>query len=80
MAAWGANFNFSIWYIEISGVDDQDFVQKTYDDYITVSAFYLFPFVFCVSINEYILLHHPKVPREGNNQIVSQTPETTQLH
>ncbi|CAG8451778.1 448_t:CDS:10 [Paraglomus occultum] len=35
MAAWGANFNFSIWYIEIRGVDDQDFVQDAYDDYIT---------------------------------------------
>lgn len=28
VAAWGANFNFSIWFIKIMGITDQAFVDK----------------------------------------------------
>ncbi|KAJ3106961.1 Muskelin 1, intracellular mediator containing kelch motif [Phlyctochytrium planicorne] len=34
LVAWGANFNFSIWYVEIRGVSQTDIVEKAYWDYI----------------------------------------------
>ena len=29
LLAWGTNFNFSIWYLELRGIDDQEIVQQT---------------------------------------------------
>ena len=37
LLAWGANFNFSIWFIELKGICQQDVVQKAYWDYVTVN-------------------------------------------
>lgn len=37
IAAWGANFNFSIWCVEIRGISDSKVVQPAYDDFIRVS-------------------------------------------
>lgn len=35
--SWGPSFNFSIWYMELSGVDDQHFVKPCMNWYNTVS-------------------------------------------
>ena len=37
LLAWGANFNFSIWYIELRGINDHSVIQKSYKDFINVS-------------------------------------------
>ncbi|ORX89838.1 hypothetical protein K493DRAFT_64679 [Basidiobolus meristosporus CBS 931.73] len=34
LMAWGANFNYSIWYVELRGICDAAFVEKTYTEYI----------------------------------------------
>ncbi|KAF9187936.1 Muskelin 1, intracellular mediator containing kelch motif [Haplosporangium sp. Z 767] len=34
LMAWGANFNFSIWHVEVKGVPDPELVQETYFKYI----------------------------------------------
>ncbi|KAJ3217804.1 Muskelin 1, intracellular mediator containing kelch motif [Dinochytrium kinnereticum] len=34
LVAWGANFNFSIWYVEIRGICQRDIVEKAYWNYI----------------------------------------------
>ncbi|KAI9001723.1 Muskelin N-terminus-domain-containing protein [Gaertneriomyces semiglobifer] len=34
LLAWGANFNFSIWYIEMQGISRSDVVDKAHKDYI----------------------------------------------
>jgi hypothetical protein len=34
LMAWGANFNFSIWYVELRGVSDGSLVQRAHQDYI----------------------------------------------
>jgi hypothetical protein len=34
--AWGANFNFSVWFVELRGVQDPSVVDKVYSDYISV--------------------------------------------
>ncbi len=36
LLAWGANFNFSIWYLELHGTSDTDLVQRVYQDYVKV--------------------------------------------
>ncbi|KAL1924690.1 uncharacterized protein VTP21DRAFT_4344 [Calcarisporiella thermophila] len=33
LMAWGANFNYSIWYVELNGISDPSIVQKAYTDY-----------------------------------------------
>ncbi|CAG8469113.1 3784_t:CDS:10 [Funneliformis caledonium] len=35
LVAYAPNFNFSIWYIELKGIRDQEVVQKVYYDFIT---------------------------------------------
>ncbi|CAB4386012.1 hypothetical protein RhiirA5_492663 [Rhizophagus irregularis] len=35
LVAYGPNFNFSIWYVELKGIRDQEIVQKAYYDHIT---------------------------------------------
>ncbi|KAF9427905.1 Muskelin 1, intracellular mediator containing kelch motif [Entomortierella beljakovae] len=32
--AWGANFNFSVWHVEVKGIPDAELVQDTYFQYI----------------------------------------------
>ncbi|KAF9933335.1 hypothetical protein FBU30_005738 [Linnemannia zychae] len=32
--AWGPNFNFSIWHVEVKGIPDPELVQETYFQYI----------------------------------------------
>ncbi|TPX71748.1 hypothetical protein SpCBS45565_g00878 [Spizellomyces sp. 'palustris'] len=34
LLAWGANFNFSIWYVELRGICQSEIVEKAYWDYI----------------------------------------------
>ncbi|KAG0236670.1 Muskelin 1, intracellular mediator containing kelch motif [Actinomortierella wolfii] len=34
LMAWGANFNFSVWFVEVKGIDDPEIVQETYFQYI----------------------------------------------
>ncbi|ORZ16107.1 Muskelin N-terminus-domain-containing protein, partial [Lobosporangium transversale] len=34
LMAWGANFNFSVWHVEVKGVADPGLVQETYFQYI----------------------------------------------
>ncbi|KAJ3300279.1 Muskelin 1, intracellular mediator containing kelch motif [Borealophlyctis nickersoniae] len=34
LLAWGANFNFSIWYVELRGICNPEVVEKAYWDYI----------------------------------------------
>jgi hypothetical protein len=36
LLAWGANFNFSVWFVELMGISQVDSVQKIYKDYIQV--------------------------------------------
>lgn len=36
LMAWGANFNFSIWYVELRGISDTDLVAKAHQDYLNV--------------------------------------------
>ncbi|KAJ3316887.1 Muskelin 1, intracellular mediator containing kelch motif [Boothiomyces sp. JEL0866] len=33
LLAWGANFNFSIWYVELRGHNQPDIVEKAYKEY-----------------------------------------------
>ncbi|OUM65195.1 hypothetical protein PIROE2DRAFT_7825 [Piromyces sp. E2] len=35
LVAWGTNFNFSIWYVELKGHSQQHIVEKLYNDYIS---------------------------------------------
>lgn len=37
MMAWGPNFNFSVWHVEVKGIPDPELVQETYFQYINVS-------------------------------------------
>lgn len=37
LMAWGANFNFSIWHVQVKGIPDPEMVQETYLQYINVS-------------------------------------------
>ena len=41
LMAWGANFNFSIWHVQVKGVPDPEIVQDTYSQYINVGGPYL---------------------------------------
>ncbi|KAF9147139.1 Muskelin 1, intracellular mediator containing kelch motif [Linnemannia schmuckeri] len=34
LMAWGANFNFSVWHVEVKGIPDTELVQETYFQYI----------------------------------------------
>ncbi|KAF9120101.1 hypothetical protein BGW39_011659 [Mortierella sp. 14UC] len=34
LMAWGANFNFSVWHVEVKGIPDAELVQETYFQYI----------------------------------------------
>ncbi|KAF9976699.1 Muskelin 1, intracellular mediator containing kelch motif [Actinomortierella ambigua] len=34
LVAWGPNFNFSVWFVEVKGIDDPELVQETYFQYI----------------------------------------------
>ncbi|KAG0046379.1 Muskelin 1, intracellular mediator containing kelch motif [Gryganskiella cystojenkinii] len=34
LMAWGANFNFSVWHVEVKGIPDPELVQETYFQYI----------------------------------------------
>ncbi|KFH65087.1 hypothetical protein MVEG_08568 [Podila verticillata NRRL 6337] len=34
MMAWGPNFNFSVWHVEVKGIPDPELVQETYFQYI----------------------------------------------
>lgn len=36
LLAHGANFNFSIWYVELRGVNESALMRQTYKDYINV--------------------------------------------
>ena len=37
LLAHGANFNFSIWYVEIRGLNDHKTVARIYKEYVNVS-------------------------------------------
>jgi hypothetical protein len=39
--AWGANFNFSIWFIELSGIVDPDIVNRAQIEYDQVCRSHL---------------------------------------
>ena len=43
LMAWGANFNFSIWYVELRGLNDQAMVHQIYQNFLDVR-----PFFFCL--------------------------------
>ncbi|KAG0199227.1 hypothetical protein BGX28_007454 [Mortierella sp. GBA30] len=34
LMAWGANFNFSVWHVEVKGIPDPELVQEAYFQYI----------------------------------------------
>jgi len=34
LVAWGTNFNFSIWYVELRGISQQHIVDKLYQEYV----------------------------------------------
>ncbi|KAG0343380.1 hypothetical protein BG005_002456, partial [Podila minutissima] len=34
LMAWGPNFNFSVWHVEVKGIPDAELVQETYFQYI----------------------------------------------
>ena len=36
LVAWGTNFNFSIWYVELRGHSQQHIVEKAYQEYVNV--------------------------------------------
>jgi len=36
LVAWGTNFNFSIWYVELKGHSQQHIVEKVYQKYVDV--------------------------------------------
>jgi len=36
LVAWGTNFNFSIWYVELRGIAQQYIVDKLYQEYVNV--------------------------------------------
>ena len=36
LMAWGANFNFSIWYVELRGIADQEVVDRAMSEYLSV--------------------------------------------
>jgi hypothetical protein len=38
LLAWGANFNFSIWYVELKGISEKSIVEKVFWDYTNVGA------------------------------------------
>lgn len=38
LLAWGTNFNFSIWYLELRGVGDQEIVKQTAEEYEKVCS------------------------------------------
>ncbi len=46
MLAHGANFNFSIWYVELKGVSNQETVQAHYQQFMQVSET-------CISLSKY---------------------------
>lgn len=33
LMAWGANFNFSIWFVEVRGVEEAQVVRKAMESY-----------------------------------------------
>lgn len=37
IATFGTNFNYSIWYVEIRGIQDRNFMSRVYDAYECVS-------------------------------------------
>ena len=39
LLAWGANFNFSIWHVDLIGISDPNIVRKCYQDFINVNFF-----------------------------------------
>src|SRR6218665_858454 len=49
--SWGASFNFSIWYVELQGVDDPEVVRPCIRWYNTVSTIYV-QFVITSRISE----------------------------
>uniref|UniRef100_A0A2K6EHX9 Muskelin N-terminal domain-containing protein n=1 Tax=Propithecus coquereli TaxID=379532 RepID=A0A2K6EHX9_PROCO len=38
LLSWGPSFNFSIWYVELSGIDDPDVVQPCLNWYSKVGC------------------------------------------
>lgn len=41
LMSWGPSFNFSIWYIELHGIEDPDVVQPCLNWYSKVSTLWL---------------------------------------
>lgn len=39
LLSWGPSFNFSIWYVELSGIDDPDVVQPCLNWYSKVGLY-----------------------------------------
>lgn len=51
--AWGANFNFSIWFIELGGLTNPEVVNRAQMDYEQVRNYvdlFLFLFVDCWNV------------------------------
>lgn len=40
LLSWGPSFNFSIWYVELSGIDDPDVVQPCLNWYSKVGLYF----------------------------------------
>ena len=38
ISAWGGNFNYSIWYVELRGIANSDAVTRVYQNYTNVSG------------------------------------------
>lgn len=49
--SWGPSFNFSIWYIELHGIEDPDVVQPCLNWYSKVGAWSRGPFMTHVSMD-----------------------------
>lgn len=42
LQSWGPSFNFSIWYVEVHGIDDHEIVQPQISTFNNVSKKYCF--------------------------------------
>ena len=65
LMAWGANFNFSIWHVELRGVSDAQVVTPALQEYTRV----------CMKVN-IVLYSFAVVQRSGGHSIVLETLST----
>lgn len=56
LLSWGPSFNFSIWYVELNGIDDPDVVQPCLNWYSKVGLCFRSLFVWRVAIQTSVKL------------------------